>query len=112
MTFDLIKIYQHMGLFSLGIAWTLILFALGSLTVVVERLFVFARSRHTSRRFAAEAAPLIERADYSRLADLGAKFPASHLARDSTRDSLRAFCPLSAWPPRAPGPSTSDRCAA
>jgi biopolymer transport protein ExbB len=51
------------------------------LSVVVERLFVYFRSRRHSRKFGHEAARLLESDDHEGLVTLAKKYPASHLAQ-------------------------------
>ncbi|MCP3136691.1 MotA/TolQ/ExbB proton channel family protein [Pyxidicoccus xibeiensis] len=80
MNFNLRDIYNHMGVFALGIAWTLILFAIASLAVFFERLFVFARSRAASRRFAARAGQLLVQHQHDALVKEAEATKGSHLA--------------------------------
>lgn len=80
MNFNLRDIYSHMGVFALGIAWTLILFAIASLAVFFERLFVFFRSRRISRRFASRAGPLLAQNQHEALVEAAESTKGSHLA--------------------------------
>ncbi len=80
MNFNLRDIYNHMGVFALGIAWTLILFAVASLAVFFERLFVFFRSRAVSRRFAGRAGQLLARQEHDALVKEAESTRGSHLA--------------------------------
>jgi len=80
MNFNLRDIYSHMGVFALGIAWTLIAFAVASLAVFFERLFVFFRSRNVSRRFAARAGQLLTQHQHEELVKEAEATKGSHLA--------------------------------
>ncbi|QSQ21099.1 MotA/TolQ/ExbB proton channel family protein [Pyxidicoccus parkwayensis] len=80
MNFNLRDIYSHMGVFALGIAWTLVLFAIASLAVFIERLFVFFRSRSISKRFAARAGPFLVQHQHEALVKEAEATKGSHLA--------------------------------
>ncbi|AKF79170.1 biopolymer transporte protein ExbB [Myxococcus fulvus 124B02] len=80
MNFNLRDIYNHMGVFALGIAWTLMLFAVASLAVFFERLFVFFRSRSKSRVFAARAGQLLLQQQHEALVKEAEGTKGSHLA--------------------------------
>ncbi len=80
MSFDLIYIYNHMGVFALAIAGTLLLMALAATAVFAERLFVFARSRRRSREFAPVARRLLESGAAEKLVTEADARPHSHLA--------------------------------
>ncbi len=80
MNFNLRDIYNHMGVFALAIAWTLIAFAVASLAVFFERLFVFFRSRSVSRRFAARAGKLLAGHEHDALVKEADATKGSHLA--------------------------------
>jgi biopolymer transport protein ExbB/TolQ len=80
MNFNLKEIYAHMGVFALGIAWTLIAFAVASLAVFFERLFVFFRSRAASRRFAGRAGSLLASQQHDALVKEADGTKSSHLA--------------------------------
>lgn len=67
MSFDLAKIIHSMGGFALGIAATLVLMAVASLAVFVERLWAFSRSRSRSRDFAASAGALLDQGNLGKL---------------------------------------------
>ncbi len=79
--FDLKQIFSHMGVPAKVIAFSLVLMALASLAVFFERLYAFARSRRTSRRFAEEAKRVLGSEDPSTLVPLAQSTRASHLAR-------------------------------
>jgi biopolymer transport protein ExbB len=59
LSFDLVKIFQEMGLFARCVVGALGVMALAALAVFLERLWVYARSFRASRRFSAEAAELL-----------------------------------------------------
>lgn len=80
MNFNLRDIYSHMGVFALGIAWTLMLFAVASLAVFFERLFVFQRSRAASKRFAGKAGQLLAQHQHEALVKEAESTKGSHLA--------------------------------
>jgi len=67
MSFDLTKIFSEMGVFALAIVGALGLMAVAALTVLVERLWVYARTRRRSMKFAAVATYLLERGAYDEL---------------------------------------------
>lgn len=80
MSFDLVAIFGHMGPFAMAIAGTLVLMALASLAVFLERLYAFGRSKALSRRFAAEAKPLLASSRDDELLQL-AEANGGHLAQ-------------------------------
>src|SRR5688572_18812202 len=67
MSFDLAKIFEEMGVFALIIVSVLGLMAVAALTVFVERLWVYGRTRRRSAAFAGTAAALLDRRDYRAL---------------------------------------------
>lgn len=79
--FDLTKIISHMGLPAKVIAFVLLAMALGSLAVFFERLYAFARSRRSSRRFAEVARGLLDGAKAEELVIEAEKVKGSHLAQ-------------------------------
>lgn len=80
MSFNLIEIYKHMGLFALLIAWTLVAMAVASLAVFFERLFVYARSKRKSRAFAQRAALALDGHAHEKLVSEAQATRGSHLA--------------------------------
>ncbi len=80
MNFNLRDIYNHMGVFALGIAWTLVLFAVASLAVFFERLFVFFRSRNISKKFAGRAGQFLAQNQHEALVKEAEATKGSHLA--------------------------------
>jgi biopolymer transport protein ExbB len=80
MSFDLAEVFRTMQPFALAIVATLALMAMGALSVVVERMWVYYRSRVVSRRFAQEALRMLERGQDAELIESAKKYRASHLA--------------------------------
>ena len=103
MTFDIIRIVHSMGIFQILIAGTLVLMALASSAVFVERLWVIFRSRQASMHFAEAAGPLIEGNRFAELADCAEKTKGSHLAQ-LLGAGLRTFINASRDPGAALGP--------
>jgi biopolymer transport protein ExbB len=79
MHFDIVEIVRQMDVFALAVTATLILMAMASMAVFVERLWVLARSRRRSRSFAHAAAKLLERRAHEELAAVAAQHRGSHL---------------------------------
>ena len=98
MSFNLVEIYKHMGLFALLIAWTLVAMAVASLAVFFERLFVYARSKRKSRAFAQRAAVALEGHAHERLVSEAQCAKGSHLAT-LLGTGLRTFLKRSAERP-------------
>lgn len=81
MHFDLVHIISQMTGLALAIATVLLLMAVASVGVVVERLVVFAKSARESRVFASRAAPLIDDWRVEEVVELAKTHRASTLAR-------------------------------
>jgi biopolymer transport protein ExbB len=81
MSFDLRHIFEEMDWMARCVTITLIVMGLASLTVAIERVFVYLRSRRQSGALARAAAPLIASGTVVKLRDRLAAYPASHLAR-------------------------------
>ena len=81
MSFDLVEIWNHMGILAKLIAGVLVLFAIASIGVVVERTLAFAKGAKESREFAKQVAPKIERWEIEDVATIAEKHAASPLAR-------------------------------
>jgi biopolymer transport protein ExbB len=81
MQFELGHIWASMGLMSKLVAFALVLMALASIAVVVERLLVLARQTSDSRRFALEARPVMEAWDTARLVEVADRYTRSALAQ-------------------------------
>jgi len=60
MQFSLIEIWHGMGIMAKVVAITLVLMALATVTVSIERLIHLARVSRSSSRFASRASPLLE----------------------------------------------------
>jgi biopolymer transport protein ExbB len=67
MSFDIQKVFSEMGVFALIIVGALGLMAVAALTVFVERLWSFSRTRAKSAAFAGQAAALLDRRAYGEL---------------------------------------------
>jgi biopolymer transport protein ExbB len=80
MSFDLRHILQQMDPFAIAIVVSLVVMAMASLSVFVERLWVMSRSRRASRRFAARAAQRVSAGELAELASDGEREKGSHLA--------------------------------
>jgi biopolymer transport protein ExbB len=81
MSFDLAQVFADMQPFALAIVIVLALMAAASLSVFVERLWVYWRSRKQSRAFAMEAAKLLKAGDHTGLVKAAGKYKACHLAK-------------------------------
>ena len=81
MQFSLTDIFQHMGVPAMVVAGILLVMGLASLTVFVERVLTLRRSRAASRRFAARAAPDIEKANVDAVISTAEQHQHGHLAR-------------------------------
>jgi biopolymer transport protein ExbB len=80
MSFDIVDVFRHMQPFAMAVVAVLVLMAMASLSVFVERLFVYFKSRRTSRQFAAKAAPILAKREPAELVTLARAHGASHLA--------------------------------
>ena len=81
MSFDLVKVFQDMQPFAMAIVATLALMFVAMITVLVERLFIYFKSRRSSRKFAQHAGPLLETGNHEGLMKLAKEYPSSHLAQ-------------------------------
>jgi biopolymer transport protein ExbB len=81
MSFDLVTVFEEMQPFAMAIVATLGLMFVAMISVLVERLFVYFRSRRSSRKFAAAAGPLLEAQNHDGLMKLARDYPSSHLAQ-------------------------------
>ncbi|HSP79872.1 MAG TPA: MotA/TolQ/ExbB proton channel family protein, partial [Myxococcaceae bacterium] len=81
MNFNLIEIYNHMGVFARGIAYTLVAFALASLIVFFERLIYLFRARAADRAFAKRAGRLLESQEHEKFVTEASSARASTLAK-------------------------------
>jgi len=80
MSFNLVDVFRSMQPFAMAIVAVLVLMAMGALSIVVERLLVFFRSRRQSKTFGAQAAGLLEQRDLAGVVMLAGKYDGSHLA--------------------------------
>lgn len=81
MSFDLAQVFSDMQPFALAIVIVLALMATASMSVLVERLWVYWRSRRQSRRFAVDAARALESGDHDALVRAADRYKGCHLAR-------------------------------
>jgi biopolymer transport protein ExbB len=83
MSLSIGKVIQEMGPFALAIAVALVLMAIASLTVLVERLWTFTKYVRLSREFGALASSALERGEEDAVLELAAsdRFGGSPLAR-------------------------------
>ncbi|OQX69208.1 MAG: tolQ protein [Sorangiineae bacterium NIC37A_2] len=80
MTFDLVHIWAHMSLLSKGIAFSLLLMALASVGVFVERFLSFAKAASATRAFLADARLAFEAWELTKLIEVAKKHQSSPLA--------------------------------
>jgi biopolymer transport protein ExbB len=81
MSFDLVEIWNHMGMLAKIIAAFLVLMAVASIGVVVERVLAFAKGAKESRNFARQVAARIDNWEIEDVAAIAEKHKASPLAR-------------------------------
>lgn len=81
MTFDLMHIWANMGLISKLIAGVLLVMALASIAVTIERMIALSQSSAASRSFAPAASALVEQGDFSSVVKLAERSKKSALAR-------------------------------
>jgi biopolymer transport protein ExbB len=81
MQFDIAHIWTSMGTVSKLIAFALLIMAILSIGVVVERTIALARSARDTKRFAREAGPLMDVWDSDRLVEIADRYKRSALAR-------------------------------
>lgn len=81
MSFNLIHIWQHMGLLSKLIAGFIVLMGVASVGVFVERLWTLAKSARQSRDFAMKANPLLTGWNLVEIELLANTYKTSALAR-------------------------------
>jgi biopolymer transport protein ExbB len=93
MQFDLAHIWASMGFFSKLVAFALVLMAIASIAVVVERVIALARMSADTQAFVKEARPHIDAWETDRLIEVADKHRGSALARllgAATRKFVRA----------------------
>ena len=81
MSFDLAHIWSAMGPLAKSIAGVLLLMAIASIGVVVERLWAFSKSAKESRAFVKKVGPLLKSWDITAVAKVAEEHDASALAR-------------------------------
>ncbi len=81
MSFDLLHIWQSMGLISRLIAFVLVGMAIACVAVTVERMIALAQNTKASRAFAAHASGLIGAGDFEGLIERGRAYERSVMAR-------------------------------
>ena len=94
MSFDLVEIWNHMGMLAKIIAGFLTMMAIASIGVVVERSLAFAKGAKESREFARQVAPKIETWEIEDVAVIADEYKGSQLARlfsHTISRYLRAF---------------------
>jgi biopolymer transport protein ExbB len=79
MSFNLAEVFRTMQPFAMAIVAVLVLMAMAALSIVVERLWIYYRSRRAAKVFGIEAARLLERRELGKVVDL-AKQHDCHLA--------------------------------
>lgn len=84
MQFDLAHIFQSMGLASRIIAGGLLVMAILSIGITVERLIVLVRSRSATGTFLSQVRPAIEAWDVDRVTQVAKAHPRSFMARLAT----------------------------
>jgi len=80
MNTDIVQIVRDMGVFDQGIFLVLVVMALASLVIFVERIIAFSLSRRSSRKFASVAAELMEKNEHRELLSRATAAKSSHLA--------------------------------
>jgi len=80
MSFNLVDVFRHMQPFAMAIVAVLVLMAMAALSIMVERLWVFFKSRRQAARFGAAASKALERRDLGSLVKLSDEFEGCHLA--------------------------------
>ncbi len=80
MSFSIADVFTHMQPFAMAIVASLLLMAMASLSIVVERVWVYFRSRRQAAEFGAAAAAALERRDLNSLVKLSKDYGGCHLA--------------------------------
>ena len=81
MSFDLAHIWASMGLVSKLITFVLVLMAIASIAVAVERMIALGRSNKETQRFVKEAQPLLDAWDTREIVAVADRYRGSVLAR-------------------------------
>ena len=87
---DFGKIWDHMGLLSQLVTIILVIMAVASAAVFVERLFVFYKAQKKSREFAMKSQAPLDARQYAELQAICAQYQGSHLA-DLVSQGMTAF---------------------
>jgi biopolymer transport protein ExbB/TolQ len=90
MQFTLTDLWAHMGLFAKLIVAVMTVMSIGSLVVMVERLFTYSRSNGESRAFAMKFGPVLESGKLADAANAAAGTNVGHLGR-VINAGLKAF---------------------
>jgi biopolymer transport protein ExbB len=80
MQFDLIDTFREMQPFAWVIVIALLLMAMAALSIFVERLWVYFKSRRMARQFAAEAGRLLEQRQLPGVIKVAQSYDGCHLA--------------------------------
>jgi biopolymer transport protein ExbB len=81
MSFDLAEVFANMQPFAILIVAVLGIMALASISVFVERIWVYWRSRKQSRKYGQQAAALLQKGDHAGLIKLAGQYKGCHLAQ-------------------------------
>src|SRR5689334_17160620 len=81
MKFDLMHIWASMGLMSRLVAFALVLMAIASIAVAVERALALSRQGRETATFSREIAPLLDAWEIGLIIAAAEKYPHSALAR-------------------------------
>jgi biopolymer transport protein ExbB len=81
MSFSLLDMWQHMGAPALVVAGVLAIMGLLSLTVFIERVLTFRRSKNASRAFSAAVRSAMQAGDIPGILEQTKRFSAGHLAQ-------------------------------
>ena len=79
MSFNIVQVFRDMQPFAMAIVAVLVLMAMAALSIVVERLWVYYKSRKQAKKFAAEAGRLLEARELPRVIEVARQYDC-HLA--------------------------------
>lgn len=80
MSFNLVDVFRHMQPFAIAIVVALTLMAMVALSIFVERLWTYFRSRRQAKVFGAAAAKALAERDLARVPRLAESYQGCHLA--------------------------------
>lgn len=80
MSFSIADVFTHMQPFAMAIVACLLLMAMAALSIVVERVWVYFKSRRQAAQFGAAASAALERRDLQSLVKLSKDYAGCHLA--------------------------------